>query len=349
MTRKLVIGRRSDPYMIHTWIPNVAWHYSHYGIEENEIKEMLLSLFTIERGRIIAKETGVKSYRYLNQRTWKQYLVQELILFLKEKTNRTFISIFQLTPLIKRDDIGDLKELRISIDSIGIDNDLLVKPIEGSLRYHIVNGYRRYRACKLGGRDLRPIPVLPCRIELMDDNHAHLKYVASNHHQKSLNPIEEAKEFKVMYEEMMIPEHEIANAIGRDYTYVSNAIRLLNLPEDVQKLIAEGEMHKTHGLKLLITYEDSDVTLLKPEEMSEFARHAIREHLSTGALEEVVKKSREIDLGLTEEDLRTPLQKAMLLNPCKYMIHAVEVCYKENGWPCVVCRKSSTCKSFISL
>ena len=138
-----------------------------------------------------------------------------------------------------------IKGLAESIKKQGLLQPILIRPVE-SERFQIVHGERRYRACKLLGLET-------IRTEIRELSHKEVLeiQIVENLQREDLNSIEEAKAFRKMNNELGHTHEEIAQRIGKSREYVTNKLRLLNLPNDIQRGIARGNLSEGHARALL--------------------------------------------------------------------------------------------------
>lgn len=141
-------------------------------------------------------------------------------------------------------DQSKLEELAQSIRSTGIIQPLLVRP-KGGL-FELVAGERRWRAAQLAG--LARIPVIVR--EIPDERLLEFALV-ENIQRQELNPIEEANAYKRLIESLSLTQEEVAQRVGRDRTFVTNYLRVLKLPTDIQHLIEADKLSFGHARALL--------------------------------------------------------------------------------------------------
>jgi ParB family chromosome partitioning protein len=149
-----------------------------------------------------------------------------------------------LQPRTRFDD-AQLEELAQSILANGIVQPLLVRKVDG-LRYQIVAGERRWRAAQRAG--LQRIPAVVR--EVPDEKMLELALI-ENIQRQELNAIEEAYAYKRLIETLGLTQETVAQRVGRDRTFVTNYLRLLRLPEDIQKLVEENQISMGHARALL--------------------------------------------------------------------------------------------------
>lgn len=165
----------------------------------------------------------------------------------KVENRELLISAIRPSPLNPRKhfDDGSLKELAESIKAHGILEPIVVRYSDDT-GYEIVCGERRWRAAKLAGLSYVPVRVL----EKIDDRKALELALVENLQRQDIDPIEEAEGYKQM-QEMGYKQAEVAAKVNRSPEAVSNAVRLLKLPDNVRKAISGGRLTVSHGKALL--------------------------------------------------------------------------------------------------
>ena len=167
-----------------------------------------------------------------------------------------------------------LHELADSILENGLIQPVVLRRIEKG--YEIVAGERRWRAARLAG--MKEIPSI---IRDLTEQELPLFAIIENMQREDLNPIEEAKGVKSMLATYGMTQEQVSRSIGKSRPYISNMLRLLNLPEDVQQMIDSGEISSGHG-RALLSLPTADV-------QRKAARRIVREGLSVRQTEELVR------------------------------------------------------------
>ncbi len=171
-----------------------------------------------------------------------------------------------------------LRELAASIDHHGILQPIVVAPVPGSTgEYRIIAGERRWRAAQIAG--LQAVPVVIRNSP--ESEHLELA-VIENLQREDLDPIEEARAFRQLLDVLGCTQEELAARIGKDRSTLSNAMRLLKLPEKVQAMVQDGVLGMGHARALL--------ALPDHPSMIELALTASREGLSVRAVERAVRE-----------------------------------------------------------
>lgn len=169
----------------------------------------------------------------------------------------------------------NLEELSQSIKMNGIVQPIVVRRRGG--RYQIVAGERRWRASQRAG--LRKIPAIVK--DIADDKLLELALI-ENIQRQELNPIEEARAYRNLITTIGLTQEIVAERVGKNRTVVTTALRLLKLPDEIQKLVEEGKISAGHGRALLM----SDDT----EMQKRLARTIIEMNLSVREAEKAVKR-----------------------------------------------------------
>jgi ParB family chromosome partitioning protein len=171
-----------------------------------------------------------------------------------------------------------LNELIASIKSIGILQPPVVRKV-GEGRYELVMGERRFRAAKAAG--LTSIPVI---IRQTPDNELLREALIENIHRSNLNPLEEGAAYSQLLSDFGCTHDELAIKLGRSRPLISNTIRLLNLPEAVQRRVAAGVLSAGHARALL--------GLTDGAEIEKLAARIVAEGLSVRATEEIIATAK---------------------------------------------------------
>jgi ParB family chromosome partitioning protein len=157
-----------------------------------------------------------------------------------------------------RMDEGALNELAASIKAQGLMQPILVRPVghNGTDRYEIIAGERRFRAAQIAG--LTEVPVL---VKDVDDQAAAAMALIENIQREDLNPLEEAQGIQRLISDFDFTHEQAAGAVGRSRSAVSNLLRLLNLAKPVQTMLMAGDIDMGHARALLVTDAATQITL----------------------------------------------------------------------------------------
>lgn len=170
-----------------------------------------------------------------------------------------------------------LAELADSISQHGVLQPLLVRPLlDGG--YQIVAGERRWRASRMAG--LTEVPVV---IRELSDGETMELALIENLQREDLTPVEEAMGYHQLMDKYSLTQDEISRAVGKSRPAVANALRLLNLPEEVLSLVGNGRISAGHA-RTLLSFKD-------PAELDKAARLVSTQDISVRELERLAKKS----------------------------------------------------------
>jgi len=172
-------------------------------------------------------------------------------------------------------DPDSLRELADSISAQGVIQPIVVRPIEDG-RFEIIAGERRWRASQQAG--LADIPVV---IMDVDEQSASVIALIENIQRDDLNPLEEASALSRLLEEFGLTHQEVAEAVGKSRTTVTNLLRLLELNDDVKQNLQEGRLEMGHARALLG---------LKGPRQSTAARQVVARGLSVRETEKLVRR-----------------------------------------------------------
>lgn len=167
-----------------------------------------------------------------------------------------------------------LKKLAESVQAEGVIQPLLVRKLGGG-RFEIVAGERRWHAARMAG--LKRVPTL---VRNVSDRAALALALVENLHREDLNPIDQARAARQLVEAFAMTHQEIADLIGRSRASVTNLLRLLELPTEVQAMLADGKLDLGHARALLALPEGARL---------EAAEQAIARHMTVRAIEQLTK------------------------------------------------------------
>lgn len=186
-----------------------------------------------------------------------------------------------------------LSELSASIREKGILQPLIVRPYGGEPQeYQIVAGERRWRAAQAA--QLHEVPVI---VRDFSDTEVLEIAIVENIQRADLNPIDEARGYRQLIERFGHTQEKLGEALGKSRSHIANALRLMQLPEEVQRMLEEGALSAGHA-RALITTEDP----------LSLARQVIARQLSVRETEKLAKSpSRKVDpkLPKAEKDADT--------------------------------------------
>jgi ParB family chromosome partitioning protein len=197
-------------------------------------------------------------------------------------------------------DYQELEDLINSIKEHGILQPLVVSKLDGE-NYELIAGERRLRAAKM--LNMKTVPAI---LRTVRDQEKLELALIENIQRKDLNPIEEARAFHQLMDEFSLTQEEVARRVGRSRPAVANTLRLLTLPEEVQKALRSGKLTGSHARTLLGL--DSEKAQLK------YFSKILKNEMTSREAEGAVKRARGIKVSAVnpavsakEETLRSAL------------------------------------------
>lgn len=175
-------------------------------------------------------------------------------------------------------DVDDLEQLAASISTVGLLQPIVVREAAGG--WELVAGERRLRAARLAG-----LTTIPALVRATEDDELLTEALVENVHRVQLNPIEEASAYAQLLDDFGISKEELARRLGRSRPTISNLLRLLTLPESVQRRVAAGVLSAGHAKAL--------ASVPTAEGQVRLADRIVREQLSVRATEELASLAAE--------------------------------------------------------
>lgn len=204
-----------------------------------------------------------------------------------------------------------IAELAVSIKEHGVLQPIIVKKSE--LGYYIVAGERRFRACKMLG-----LETIPAIVRDLDDRVMAEIALLENLQRENLTIVEEAIAYRTLIEKHGLTQQEVADRVGKSRSHVTNVLRLLSLPKEVQAMVEENIIEFGHA-KILAGIDHEQLVLELAEKIGE-------EHLSVRSLEQLLsgenkdepvkgnpptKKKKSQDLDVQLKSLQDHLIKSL--------------------------------------
>ena len=174
------------------------------------------------------------------------------------KVQEIFISNISLNPFQPRKnfEIEKLNELSISIEQLGIIQPITVRKLKDK-KYQLISGERRLRASKIAG-----IKKIPAYIRIANDQQMLEMALVENIQRENLNPIEIALSYKRLIDEVKLTQEQCSEKVGKNRSTITNFLRLLNLPEVIQKSLKDKTISNGHARALLsVKDEESQINL----------------------------------------------------------------------------------------
>ncbi|HEX6315959.1 MAG TPA: ParB/RepB/Spo0J family partition protein [Gemmatimonadaceae bacterium] len=173
---------------------------------------------------------------------------------------------------------AELQELQLSLQSSGLLQPIAVRPRKDG-RFELIAGERRFRAAtRLGWK------MIPAIVRDVSDEQLLSLALVENLQRENLNPIEEAEGYRQLVSDFGLSHQQVADAVGKDRSSVTNALRLLGLPEEVQRLVREGALTLGHARALLGVPSGTPLT--------ELAQRVVAERLSVREVERLVQQRK---------------------------------------------------------
>ena len=208
-----------------------------------------------------------------------------------------------------------LQDLANSIKEHGVFNPILIR--KSVMGYELIAGERRLRASKLAG-----MSDIPCIIVDFNDTQMMEISILENIQREDLSALEEAKAYQQLIEKLNYTQEKLAERIGKSRPYITNSLRLLRLPSNVQEMLNSGKLSSGHA-RALLAIEDED-------KMIELANRAVKENLTVRDIEKLSKaktikpkKEKEIDpfLANVSRIMETKLQTKVEIDNKKLTIN----------------------------
>ncbi|WP_044749258.1 ParB/RepB/Spo0J family partition protein [Bacillus alveayuensis] len=195
-----------------------------------------------------------------------------------------------------------IDELKASIVQHGILQPLIVrKSIKG---YEIVVGERRYRAAKEA-----KLKTVPAVVRDLTEQQMMEFALLENLQREDLTPIEEARAYQALIDQLNITQEELAKRLGKSRPHIANHIRLLSLPKDVQQLITDGVLSMGHGRALL--------GLKKKEKLKTIVDKIIKEKLNVRQVEQLISQ---VNQNVSRETSKRKVEKSIFLKQSESLL-----------------------------
>ena len=171
-------------------------------------------------------------------------------------------------------DEASLEALTASVRELGVLQPILVRP-DGD-GYELIAGERRWRAVKRAG-----LETVPALVRVVTDRASLEEAVVENLHRDDLNPLEEAAAYQQLIDEFELTQERVAERVGKSRSSITNTLRLLQLPSDVQRMLLDDELSAGHARALLAISGRAQLCAL--------AERVINEDLSVRQTERLVR------------------------------------------------------------
>lgn len=195
----------------------------------------------------------------------------------------------------KEFDQAALESLADSISQHGVLQPLLVRPLTNG-NYQIIAGERRWRACRMAG--ITEVPVI---IKDLTDVEVLQIALIENIQRENLSPIEEAKAYRALMDDCSLTQEQVSKSVGKSRPYITNTIRLLNLPDSVLDMISKKELSQGHARTLLSLQDKSKIESV--------AKMCAEKGISVRELEKLVKSINDQNNDIDNQKLQSDNSK----------------------------------------
>jgi ParB family transcriptional regulator, chromosome partitioning protein len=173
---------------------------------------------------------------------------------------------------------AELQELQLSMQASGLLQPIAVRPRKDG-RFELIAGERRFRAATRLGWS-----TIPAYVRDVSDEQLLSLALVENLQREDLNPIEEAEGYRQLISDFGLAHQQVAQAVGKDRSTITNALRLLALPEEVQRLVRDGSLTLGHARALLGVPSGTSLT--------ELAQRVVSQRLSVREVERLVQETK---------------------------------------------------------
>lgn len=181
-----------------------------------------------------------------------------------------------------RFDDDSLEELAASLKEVGVLQPIVVEVADHG--YTLIAGERRWRAAKRAG-----LTRIPAVIRDSSGGHTLVETLVENVQRMDLTPLEEARAYHQLLEEYGMSQEDVARRVGKSRPAISNTVRLLQLPDEIQQLVEDGDLSAGHA-RTLVGMEDTKYAI-------HLANKAVADGWSVRQMEEAVRIRRDIQPG----------------------------------------------------
>ena len=209
-----------------------------------------------------------------------------------------------------------IAELSDSIKAQGVIQPIVLRPIADD-RYEIIAGERRWRAAQLAGID-----KIPAVIRTVDDESALAMSLIENIQREDLNPLEEATALKRLIDDFQFTHQEVADAVGKSRSAVTNTLRLTQLALPVAEMLVAGDLEMGHARALLT---------LESNEQVRVAKQVIARGLNVRQTEELVRIAGKVAEGAGEKPGPDPDTRRLEQNLGQTLGQPVQIKYTKRG------------------
>lgn len=211
----------------------------------------------------------------------------------------------------------DLRELTDSIKANGVVQPVIVRQFQGN--YQLIAGERRFRAAEKAG-----LTTIPAVVREVTDEQLFEWSLVENIHRRDLNPLERAKAYQHYLGAFSLTQSEASERLGEDRSVIANYLRLLDLPDELKQMLADGRLSMGHARAILALPTD--------ELRRKLANRALAGRLSVREVERLVR------MHLAEQPVQKPAPRAKAANIvdlegklCRHLGTRVSIDTKKSG------------------
>ncbi|CAN2923312.1 ParB/RepB/Spo0J family partition protein [Streptococcus dysgalactiae] len=196
----------------------------------------------------------------------------------------------------------ELEDLANSIKTNGLIQPIIVRKSD-IFGYELVAGERRFKASKMAG-----LTKVPAIVKNMSSLESMQQAIVENLQRADLNPIEEAKAYQLLIEKNQMTHEEVAKYMGKSRPYISNTLRLLQLPKIISKAVEEGDISAGHARALLTLTDEKEQLVYANRIKNEGLSVRQIEHMVTPKLKSIpIPKNKNIFITSLEDQLAQSL------------------------------------------
>ena len=211
----------------------------------------------------------------------------------------------------------DLTELADSIKTNGVIQPIIVRVFQGG--YQLIAGERRFRAAQMAG-----LAKIPAIVREVTDEQLFEWSLVENIHRRDLNPIERAKAYQRYLGAFSLTQAEASQRLGEDRSVIANHLRLLDLPEDIRRMLVDGQLTMGHARAIL--------SLPSDELRRKLANRAMAGRLSVRDVERLVRKYAQEEQKTPAKARSKPAHIADLEDKlCRHLGTRVQIEARRNG------------------
>jgi ParB family chromosome partitioning protein len=208
----------------------------------------------------------------------------------------------------------ELIELARSIRSYGLIQPIIVRQFGDE--YQIIAGERRFRACTLLGYG-----EIPAIVQEMDDEKAAAVSLVENLQRKELNYLEEANAYSILIDIFSMTQEELARKIGKSQSAIANKLRLLKLPESIQKMIIPDVVTERHA-RALLKVNNADI-------QAEVIKQIYEKQLTVKETEELVEKISQVNIPREGKPRNTGQNVSMIIRDARIFLNTIKETVKR--------------------